>query len=99
MRAAVEGGPVGDRGGHATNAGTTFSDELERWLASDIPKSLGSLGDVFEEKTFAVAIVLLMLVSATPIPTGGITFIFQVNAAAIAGRLCSNERSFSDSPA
>ncbi len=90
---------MGDRGGHATNAGTTFSDELERWLASDIPKSLGSLGDVFEEKTFAVAIVLLMLVSATPIPTGGITFIFQVNAAAIAGRLCSNERSFSDSPA
>jgi hypothetical protein len=64
-----------------------FSDELERWLAADGPKSLGALGDVFAEKTFAVAIMLLMLVSATPIPTGGVTLVFQIIAALLAAQL------------
>ncbi len=66
--------------------------QLERWLAGEDPKSLGSLGDVFEERTFAVAIVLTTLVSATPIPTGGITSIFQLNAIAIAARMVLGRR-------
>jgi len=37
-----------------------FSDELEEWLRSDQPKTIGALEDVFKEKTFAVAILLLM---------------------------------------
>lgn len=64
-----------------------FSDELERWLKSDGPKSLGALGDVFAEKSFAVAIVLLMLVSATPLPTGGINLVFQIIAAVVAAQM------------
>jgi hypothetical protein len=54
-----------------------FSDELEAWLRSDQPKTLGALNAVFEEKTFAVAIVLLMFVPAIPAPTGGITHVFE----------------------
>jgi hypothetical protein len=69
-----------------------FSDELERWLHSDRPKSLGSLGDVFEEKSFAVATVLLMLVSSTPLPTGGITLIFQLIAAVVAMQMVFGRR-------
>ena len=61
-----------------------FSDELEQWLESDDPKSLGSLGEVFADKSFAVAIVVLMLASATPVPTGGIALVFQIMAAALA---------------
>jgi len=58
-------------------AGTAFSDELERWLRSDGQKTLGSLGDVFAERAFAVTILLLMILPATPLPTGGITHVFE----------------------
>ena len=64
-----------------------FSDELEQWLESDGPKSLGALGEVFAEKTFAVTIMLLMLVSATPLPTGGVTLVFQIIAALVAAQM------------
>lgn len=55
-----------------------FSTQLERWLQSDSPKTLGALGDVFAEKSFAVTILLLMFVPALPLPTGGITHIFEL---------------------
>src|SRR5712672_615512 len=55
-----------------------FSDELERWLRSDEPKTLGAMGDVFAEKSFAVTILLLMFIPALPLPTGGITHVFEV---------------------
>jgi hypothetical protein len=55
-----------------------FSDELEAWLNDDGPKTLGTLGDVFGEKTFAVTILLLMFVPALPLPTGGVTHVFEV---------------------
>jgi hypothetical protein len=54
-----------------------FSKQLEDWLKSDGPKTLGGLGDVFEAKSFAVAILLLMFVPALPLPTGGITHVFE----------------------
>ena len=69
-----------------------FSDALERWLESDAPKSLGALGDVFAEKSFAVAIVVLMLASATPVPTGGIALMFQIIAAALAAQMVLGRR-------
>jgi hypothetical protein len=59
-------------------AGEPFSDELERWLRSDGDKTLRALGDVFGERSFAVTIVLLMILPATPLPTGGITHVFEV---------------------
>jgi hypothetical protein len=69
-----------------------FSDELQQWLDSDAPKSLGAMNDVFEEKTFAVAIVLLMLVSATPLPTGGIMLVFQLTATLMAVQMALGRR-------
>jgi hypothetical protein len=54
-----------------------FSTELERWLQGDGPKSVGSMSDIFAEKGFAVAILLLMFVPALPLPTGGITHVFE----------------------
>ena len=55
-----------------------FSTQLESWLQGDSPKTLGALGDVFAEKSFAVTILLLMFVPALPLPTGGITHIFEL---------------------
>ena len=59
-------------------AGEPFSDELERWLRTDDDKTLGGLSEVFGERSFAVTIVLLMILPATPLPTGGITHVFEV---------------------
>src|SRR4051794_36890136 len=61
-----------------TTEAPAFSDQLERWLRSDGKKTLGSLGDVFGEKSFAVTILLLMFLPALPIPTGGVTHVFEV---------------------
>jgi hypothetical protein len=54
------------------------SDELEQWLRGDQPKTLGSLIDVFGERSFAIVFVLLMAVPALPLPTGGVTHVFEV---------------------
>jgi hypothetical protein len=57
-----------------------LSDQLERWLRGDGPKTLGSLIELFEEKSFAVIFVLLLGVPALPLPTGGATHVFEVIA-------------------
>jgi hypothetical protein len=57
-----------------------FSDQFERWLKADTARTIGDLGEVFAEKSFAVTIVVLMLVPALPLPTGGITHVFEVIA-------------------
>ena len=54
-----------------------FSTQLEHWLADDEPKTLGRLGEVFAEKSFAVTIMMLMFLPALPLPTGGITHVFE----------------------
>jgi hypothetical protein len=54
-----------------------FSDRFERWLECDEPKTLARLGDVFKEKAYAVAVLLLMITPALPLPTGGITHVFE----------------------
>jgi hypothetical protein len=59
-------------------AGEPFSDELERWLRSDGVKTLGSMSAVFAERSFAAMILLLMILPATPLPTGGVTHVFEV---------------------
>ncbi|HEX6715348.1 MAG TPA: exopolysaccharide biosynthesis protein, partial [Thermoleophilaceae bacterium] len=57
------------------------SDQIEAWLHADGPKTLGTLTDAFEEKSFAVVFVLLLGVPALPLPTGGVTHVFEVIAA------------------
>lgn len=54
------------------------SDELERWLKSDGPNTLGSLIELFEERSFAIVFVILMAIPALPLPTGGATHVFEV---------------------
>ena len=54
-----------------------FSQELEHWLKSSSNKSLGSLIKVFEEKAFAIIFLLLMALPALPLPTGGVTHVFE----------------------
>jgi hypothetical protein len=54
-----------------------FSDQLEGWLRSDERKTIGTLGQVFREKSFAVTVLFLMFLPALPAPTGGITHVFE----------------------
>jgi hypothetical protein len=55
-----------------------FSDTLEEWLKSDGPKTVDGITDVFGEKSFAVAFAILMALPALPLPTGGLTHIFEI---------------------
>ncbi len=45
---------------------------------------MGSLIDVFEEKSFAILFVLLLGVPALPLPTGGVTHVFEIIAVLLA---------------
>jgi len=69
-----------------------FSDELEEWLRGDSVKTLGVLGDAFGEKSFAVMTLLLMFVPALPLPTGGITHVFEVITVLIALQMVLGRR-------
>jgi hypothetical protein len=60
------------------------SEQLERFLASEGEKTLGSLIELFEEKAFALVFVLLMGVPALPLPTGGATHVFEIVTALLA---------------
>lgn len=55
-----------------------LSDQLEGWIKGDGPKTLGSLITLFGERSFAVIFVLLMAVPALPLPTGGVTHVFEL---------------------
>lgn len=61
-----------------------FSKELEDWLKSSKTKTLAQLSSVFAERSFAIIILLLLAIPATPLPTGGLTHIFEVIAAILA---------------
>jgi hypothetical protein len=63
------------------------SDELERWLQGDGEKTVASLVELFEEKSFAVLFVILLGVPALPLPTGGATHVFEVIAILLAAQL------------
>ena len=60
------------------------SEELERWLADDGSRTLGSLIELFKEKSFALLFVLLLGVPALPLPTGGATHVFEIIAVLLA---------------
>ena len=63
------------------------SDQIEGWLTSDGDKTLGSLIELFEKKSFAILFVLLLGVPALPLPTGGATHVFEVIAGLLALQL------------
>jgi hypothetical protein len=55
-----------------------FSDQLEAWLKSKQQKTLASLDEVFQDKSFAITFLVLMVFPALPLPTGGITHVFEL---------------------
>jgi hypothetical protein len=63
------------------------SEQLERWLRTEGDKTLGTLIELFEEKSFAILFVLLLGVSALPLPTGGVTHVFEIIAVLLALQL------------
>jgi len=70
-----------------TETPATVSDQLERWLQRDGEKTVGSLVELFQEKSFAILFVLLLGVPALPLPTGGATHVFEVIAVVLAAQL------------
>jgi hypothetical protein len=70
-----------------------FSDRLERWFQSPGTKTVGSLIELFGEKSFAVLFVLLMAVPALPLPTGGVTHLFELIVMLLALELIAGRRS------
>jgi hypothetical protein len=79
-------GPQGSPGtrDRPRRAPDKVSDQLERWLTGDSDKTLGSLIDLVEEKSFAILFVLLLGVPALPLPTGGATHVFEIIAVLLA---------------
>jgi hypothetical protein len=64
-----------------------LSDELQEWISGDHDKTLGGLMDLFGERSFGLLFVLLLGVSALPLPTGGATHVLEVIAVLLAGQL------------
>jgi len=69
-----------------------FSKKLEVWLKGKHRKTLADLIDVFSEKSFAVSLLLLMVIPALPLPTGGVTHIFEIVSVILAIELIVGRR-------
>ena len=57
---------------------TDFSTQVEQWLHSKRPKTLGNLAEVFGKSSFATIFIICMALPALPLPTGGITHVLEV---------------------
>jgi hypothetical protein len=68
------------------------SEQLERWLSGDGEKTLASLIELFEEKSFAILFVVLLGVPALPLPTGGATHVFEIIAVLLAAQLIAGRQ-------
>jgi hypothetical protein len=55
-----------------------LSEKLTSLLKTEGELRISSLENVFGNKSFAVSVVLLMALPALPIPTGGISHIFEI---------------------
>jgi hypothetical protein len=67
-----------------------LSDELDSWLSGETDKTVGSLIEVFGQRSFAILFVLLLGVPALPLPTGGVTHVLEVVAMLVALQLIAN---------
>ncbi len=71
---------------------TTFSQQLQVWLKSNQPKTLSSVSEAFGEKSFAIIVLVLMFIPALPIPTAGITHIFELIVMLLSAELIAGRR-------
>lgn len=69
-----------------------FSNKLKSWLKSPGKKTYADIQQVFGEKSFGVVFILLMITAALPIPTGGITHVFEVITMLIAFEMIAGRR-------
>ena len=72
---------------------SSFSNSLQKFLIDEKPKTLQSLIDNFNEKSFAVMFLLLMIIPALPLPTGGITHVFEIIVMLLALELIAGRKS------
>lgn len=70
-----------------------FSVQLEKWLKSKGKKTIASLDSVFAEKSFALAFFILLAIPALPLPTGGVTHLFEAIAILLALELIIGRKS------
>jgi hypothetical protein len=76
--------------GHARRGG--FSDDLEACLQESEHLTLGDLVDVLDERGFALVLMLLLFPSALPIPTGGVTHVFEIGAVLVVAQMIVGRR-------
>ena len=67
-------------------------DQLDRWLTGGDQETIGGLIGAFGNKSFAILLVLLLAVPALPLPTGGVTHVFELIAALTALQLVAGRR-------
>ena len=77
----------------SADASPRVSDLLDQWLSEDQPRTLGDLVDAFGEKGFAIIFIVLLSVPALPLPTGGVTHVFEAIAMLVAAQLVVGRRS------
>ncbi|MEA3056724.1 MAG: hypothetical protein QOD30_2156, partial [Actinomycetota bacterium] len=58
----------------------TLSERLSAWLEADEPKTIAGLCERFGPQSFAIVFVVLLALSALPIPTGGVTHVLDIVA-------------------
>jgi hypothetical protein len=62
----------------ATTNDQDFSQQLQTWLDGDQPKTVGGLIEISADKSLALVCLVLMAVPALPVPTGGLTHVFEI---------------------
>lgn len=76
----------------ASATATPVSEQMQRWLAGEGEKTLGGIIELYEEKSFALLFVFLLGVPALPLPTGGVTHVFELIAMLLALQLIAGRR-------
>lgn len=66
--------------------------QLEDWLKSSKPKTIAGLIDASGQKSFALIFLVLMAIPATPLPTGGITHVFETIVLLLALEMVAGRR-------
>ncbi len=69
-----------------------FGDKLLTLSKDNHHQTIGSLIDSFEDKSFAALFIILLALPALPVPTGGITHIFEIIAMLLALELIAGRR-------
>jgi hypothetical protein len=65
-------------------SGDSISDDLEAWSRQQAPCTIGSLIETFGPRSFAVLFVVLLALPALPLPTGGLSHVFEAVAMLLA---------------